>query len=90
MIVANTSTDIGFRCNLCRNAETLEEYRNRVFLMYLTTLLAELRLHTNVFLNDAHPLYPGYEPNPQILVDFKCVVWCSSWGSGFSIYPDPF
>jgi hypothetical protein len=51
--------------------ETLEEYRNRVFLMYLTTLLAELRLHTNVFLNDAHPLYPGYEPNPQILVDFK-------------------
>eukprot|EP00667_Euglena_gracilis_P011772 EG_transcript_12038 len=55
---------------LDQSPETLEEFRNRVFLMYLATLSAELKLHTGAFADDVMPLYPGAEPNPDILVDF--------------------
>jgi hypothetical protein len=50
--------------------ESLEEYRHRVFLMGLTTLCAHLRLRTGHVANDVAALYPGLDPNPDILVDF--------------------
>uniref|UniRef100_A0A7S1I2A2 Uncharacterized protein n=1 Tax=Eutreptiella gymnastica TaxID=73025 RepID=A0A7S1I2A2_9EUGL len=51
--------------------ETLEEYRNRVFLMYLTTTLADLKLQDFRVAGDVHPLYPNYVPNQDIVVDFR-------------------